>query len=264
MHRLSRQAEEATSRFVGWHCRGRSDTPRRMRPARLSVLLVFLAGCAGVPLFDPVAQAGSPPTITQQPVDQEVPRLGTVTFAVKASGDGPLTYQWYRNSEPWPEWDKRSLVLTRVTENNIGTYTVTVTNAAGTTTSAGARLMLVGSPPPPLPPPPPPPTLTARPAPSAPAAPPPAARGGGASAPSSVPTEYVREGEALQFVVTAEGAPPLHYIWFQDGRVIKGATTERLEIKAVRADHAGSYACIVWNSGGERASLPIQVVVRER
>jgi hypothetical protein len=238
-----------------------------MRPARLSVLLVFLAGCAGVPLFDPVAQAGSPPTITQQPVDQEVPRLGTVTFAVKASGDGPLTYQWYRNSEPWPEWSKRTLVLPRVTENNIGTYTVTVTNAAGTTTSAGARLMLVGSPRPPTPPPPPPPTLTARPAPVAPAAPaasPPSARGGGTSAPSSVPTEYVRVGEPLRFVVTAEGAPPLHYIWYQDGRVIKGATTERLEIKAVRADQAGSYACIVWNSGGERASLPIQVVVRER
>lgn len=237
-----------------------------MRPARLSVLLVFLAGCAGVPLFDPVAQAGSPPTITQQPVDQEVPRLGTVTFAVKASGDGPLTYQWYRNSEPWPEWDKRSLVLTRVTENNIGTYTVTVTNAAGTTTSAGARLMLVGSPPPPLPPPPPPPKLTVRPAaaPVSAPAPQPAPRGGGGSAPSSVPTEYVSVGQPLRLVVTADGTRPFSYKWFQDGRIIEGATSDVLEIKAVHADHAGSYACIVWNSGGERASLPIQVVVRER
>lgn len=229
-------------------------------------MLVILAGCAGAPFSETAAQAGAPPTISQQPVDQVVPRLGTVTFSVRASGAGPLTYQWYRNSEPWPEWSKRTLVLPRVTENNIGTYTVTVTNSAGTVTSAGARLMLVGSPPPPLPPPPPPPKLTARPAPAPVPAPAtqPARRGGGASAPSSVPTEYVREGEPLRFMVSAEGEPPLNYIWFQDGRVIKGATTERLEIKAVRAEHAGSYACIVWNSGGERASLPIQVVVRER
>jgi len=235
-----------------------------MRQVRVFLPLLFLAGCATAPFFDTAAQAGSPPTISQPPVDQEVQRLATVTFTVRASGDGPLTFQWYRNAEPWPEWNQRTLVLPRVTENNIGTYTVTVSNAAGTTTSAGARLMLVGSPRPPTPPPPPPPTLAARPAPAAPAAPPPAARGGGASAPSSVPTEYVREGEPLRFAVTAEGAPPLHYMWYQNGRVIPGATTERLEIKAVRAEHAGSYACVVWNAGGERASLPIQVVVRER
>jgi len=230
------------------------------------VLLLFLAGCAGAPFSDPAAQAGTPPTISQPPVDQAVQRLATVTFTVRASGDGPLTYQWFRNAEPWPEWNKRTLVLPRVTENNIGTYTVTVANAAGTTTSAGARLMLVGSPPPPLPPPPPPPRLTARPAPapvSAPA-PQPAPRGGGASAPSSVPTEYVNPGQTLRLVVSAEGMRPFNYRWFQNGKIIAGATSEFMEIKAVHADHAGSYACVVWNSGGERASLPIQVVVRER
>jgi hypothetical protein len=232
-----------------------------MRHARFILPLLILAGCVQAPFSDPSAGAGEPPAIMQQPADQVVRRLGSATFTVRASGAGPLTYRWYRNDEPWPEWNQRSLTLVRVTENNVGVYTVTISNAAGSVTSSDAYLTLEGSPPPKRRP------AVQRPAPAprpAAAPPPPASPPGraGTTPSSPVATEYAAVGRPLKLVATADGAGPFTYQWFRDGRPIPGATGEVFELKEVSATDAGSYACVVRNSAGETASLPIQIVVR--
>lgn len=235
-----------------------------MRQARSTLPLLILAGCVQAPFSDPSARSGEPPAITQQPADQVVRRLDSATFSVRASGAGPFTYQWYRNDEPWPEWNQRSLTLVRVTENNVGVYTVTIANAAGSVTSNDAYLSLEGSPPPKRRPAVQRPASAPAPRPAAaPPPPPPPPQGRAVVTPSSpVATEYAAVGRPLKLVATADGARPFTYQWFRDGRPIPGATGEVFELKEVSAADAGSYACVVRNSAGETASLPLQIVVR--
>jgi sugar lactone lactonase YvrE len=58
------------------------------------------------------------------------------TLSVTASGSAPLTYQWYLNNVAIAGATGASLSLSRVATSQAGTYTVKVTNNAGTATSS--------------------------------------------------------------------------------------------------------------------------------
>jgi len=69
--------------------------------SKLALILlpvVVLAGCTGTTHLggEPVNHSTAP-TITSQPVSQNVTAGEAATFAVAASGTGPLTYQWQKN-----------------------------------------------------------------------------------------------------------------------------------------------------------------------
>lgn len=81
-----------------------------------------------------------PPTITAQPVDQNVCAGSDVTFTVQATGDG-LTYQWLYAGQPIVGQNASTLVLTGVTPANTGNYSVVVTGTcAPAVTSVAAAL----------------------------------------------------------------------------------------------------------------------------
>lgn len=86
--------------------------------------------------------AGTPPSITTQPVSQTVARGGNVTLTVAASGTAPLVYQWRTNSVNWPGRTNASLALTSFQATDEKRYDVVVSNGAGAVTSAVARLYL--------------------------------------------------------------------------------------------------------------------------
>jgi hypothetical protein len=86
------------------------------------------------------ASASKPPTITAQPQYQTTRVGGSASFVVSASGNGPLSYQWYLNGTPVAGATASTLSLENVQLNQQGTYTVAVSNAAGGVTSAGAVL----------------------------------------------------------------------------------------------------------------------------
>jgi hypothetical protein len=69
---------------------------------------------------------------------------GTAIFSVDATGTGPLTYEWRKNGTPIPGATSATLQITPVTTNDQGTYTVAVTNPAGTVISSGANLSFLG------------------------------------------------------------------------------------------------------------------------
>ena len=118
----------------------------------LQLMRLLSCGGAAVWSFGHSAAAdatSAAPTIAKQPADVVGKRLGSVTFEVVASGSKPLTYQWHRDGKTWAGWTKRTLTLEGVSENDIGTYTVTISNPAGSITSEGARFTLAGSPSPP-------------------------------------------------------------------------------------------------------------------
>jgi len=64
-----------------------------------------------------------------------------VTFAVEASGAGPMTFQWFRNGSPLPGATSNTLTVPAITAN-AGSYTVVVTNGGGSIVSRPALLTL--------------------------------------------------------------------------------------------------------------------------
>jgi uncharacterized repeat protein (TIGR01451 family) len=85
-------------------------------------------------------QALQPPQITTQPVSRSVFEGATYEFTVAASGAAPLTLQWRRNGVDLAGKTNTSLLLTGITTNDAGDYSVRITNTVGAVTSANARL----------------------------------------------------------------------------------------------------------------------------
>ena len=89
-----------------------------------------------------------PPVIISNPTNQMVSVGGAATFRVVASGAGVLTYQWKKNGLPLTNSadvlnaTTDQLTLTNVVPNDEGSYSVTVTNNAGSATSATAQLLV--------------------------------------------------------------------------------------------------------------------------
>jgi hypothetical protein len=85
-----------------------------------------------------------PPTITSAPDDRLVNAGVDVVLSVSASGTAPLAYQWRFNGAAIPEATGATLTLRNAQPANSGTYTVTVSNNAGTATTDGAVLDVYG------------------------------------------------------------------------------------------------------------------------
>lgn len=88
------------------------------------------------------------PAITSQP--PAVLRLAagttpTVALSVAATGTPTPAYQWRRNGAPLPGETLPSLVLTRATEAQAGTYTCVVTNTNGSITSDPSTVSFIAA-----------------------------------------------------------------------------------------------------------------------
>lgn len=82
------------------------------------------------------------PTITTQPASISVLANATATFSVGVSGSGPFTYQWQLNGGNLPGANEATFSIFQVQQNNVGSYSVVVTNAAGNAISAAASLTI--------------------------------------------------------------------------------------------------------------------------
>jgi alpha-tubulin suppressor-like RCC1 family protein len=80
------------------------------------------------------------PSILTQPASSNVIGGNNATFTVLATGTPPLNYQWLKGSNTLPGATGSSLTLFTVTRTNSGTYSVIVTNLAGSTNSSDAIL----------------------------------------------------------------------------------------------------------------------------
>src|SRR6185436_19171609 len=82
----------------------------------------------------------TPPLIFTQPGNQTVTVGANTTFVVEAGGTPPLSYQWSFNGTNVNGATGSSIVLTNVQFANAGSYSVVVSNVAGTTNSSSATL----------------------------------------------------------------------------------------------------------------------------
>jgi len=105
-------------------------------------------GTAGTVRFDMVTVSGSAipsvtaPGITAQPITQAVNQGANATFTVQATGTAPLSYQWRHNSLAIPGATGSVYTRANVQPADMGSYSVVVTNSAGTATSSNAMLSL--------------------------------------------------------------------------------------------------------------------------
>ncbi len=90
----------------------------------------------------------APTVITDQPDAASECPGATASFSVTASGEGPLTYQWYHGSTPLSDGGDISgatsnrLQIKNVESADAGEYTVTVTGECGAVTSSAATLVV--------------------------------------------------------------------------------------------------------------------------
>lgn len=80
------------------------------------------------------------PTITTQPVSQTVTAGTSVTFSVTATGVPTPTYQWAKNGAAISGATATTYTLSSPATSDAGSYTVTVSNSAGSVTSNAATL----------------------------------------------------------------------------------------------------------------------------
>ncbi len=85
-----------------------------------------------------------PPVISVAPTNQTIFAGNPVQFQVKVEGTPPFAYQWFLNGAPLPGKTNAILAVTSATQQDVGAYSVTVSNVAGTTqTSQPAVLSLI-------------------------------------------------------------------------------------------------------------------------
>jgi hypothetical protein len=175
-------------------------------------------GQGGTPTFNYVinveAATATAPMITDQPDSISVPEGGTATFELEGNGDPDPTFQWRKNGVDIPGATDSTLTITSVTPSDAGTYSVVVTNSAGSATSDGATLTVTD-----------PPAIAISTQPAA--------------------TDAVAGSTAAMSVI-ASGGGSLSYQWFRykngEGQSpVAGATDASLEISPVVASDMGFY-----------------------
>ena len=83
---------------------------------------------------------GIAPSITTPPVSQDIIQGDPVTFSAGVTGSSPMTYQWRKNGIPIPGKTDLTLNIATVSTDDIGAYTVAVTNDYGFVISPAADL----------------------------------------------------------------------------------------------------------------------------
>jgi uncharacterized repeat protein (TIGR01451 family) len=167
-----------------------------------------------------VLSVGNPPLIVAQPTNQTVKLSASATFLVVAAGTAPLAYQWSLRGTNLAGATSNVLVIPNVQSNNLGNYTVLVSNPFGSAGSSNA-LLTIGLPP----------VILTQPA------------------SLSVPV-----GVAATFNVLAGGSGPFSYQWRFNGTNLLNATNSLLVITNTRLIDAGTYAAVASNSFGSTTS----------
>ncbi|MBX3737838.1 MAG: immunoglobulin domain-containing protein [Candidatus Didemnitutus sp.] len=167
--------------------------------------------------------AATAPSITTQPSGQTVTAGASASFSVTASGTAPLSYQWRKDGTDIGGATASTYAISTTAMTDAGTYTVVVSNSAGSVTSSGA-------------------TLTVNAAAIAP------------SITTQPVAQTVNTGASVSFSVTASGTAPLSYQWRKDGANIASATSATYTIGSAATTDAGTYSVVVSNSVGSATS----------
>jgi hypothetical protein len=84
------------------------------------------------------------PIILTQPFSQRRSPSASANLIVQAGGAEPLHYQWNKDGTPIPDATNAVLAFENMSQTDVGSYTVTVTNQHGAITSVAAKVEVIG------------------------------------------------------------------------------------------------------------------------
>ncbi|MBL0210294.1 MAG: M4 family metallopeptidase [Holophagaceae bacterium] len=172
------------------------------------------------------------PAITSQPASVTVAAGATASFSVTATGTAPMTYQWRKNGTAITGATSAAYTTpATVSSDNGSTFSVVVSNSAGSATSNNAVLTVNSTPTAPA--------ITSQPA-----------------------SRSVTVGATATFSVTATGTAPMTYQWRKNGTAITGATSASYTTPAtVASDNGSTFSVVVSNSAGSATSTNATLTV---
>jgi hypothetical protein len=94
-------------------------------------------------VITPPAPVVTPPSITTNPSPLAALAGTPATFTVASAGSPPLAYAWARGGSALPGATSATLTIAAISPADAGSYTVTVSNSAGSVTSAPAILAVL-------------------------------------------------------------------------------------------------------------------------
>jgi Bacterial lectin len=169
------------------------------------------------------------PLIVSQPADVTVVSGQAATFSVRATGSGPLNYQWLKNGSPIVEANASNYTMASAPCSDNGSiFSVIVSELSGSVTSAGATITVNC-----------PPIIVTPPT-----------------------SEAVITGQRATFFVAATGVGPLAYQWLKNGVPIPAAKTSSYTTPAALGSDSGAlFSVIVSNGGGYVISPPATLTI---
>ncbi len=168
----------------------------------------------------------APAVVWTPPVIASTPAItvafgSNAVFNAMALGTAPFEYQWFFNGTPLTDGGSiagsvtASLIVSNFQPANLGNYTFTVTNLAGSATSAAAVITVIN------------PLIATQPQ-----------------------NQSVLAGTTVNLGVTATGQQPLAYQWQYDGTNLLDVTNDLLVLSNVLVSQSGTYSVIVTNAYG--------------
>ena len=173
------------------------------------------------------------PSISTQPLSQNVTAGQSAKFSVVAGGIAPLTYQWSKNGSSISGAVSSSYAtpVTSISDNGAW-FAVLVRNSAGVATSNAVTLNVKAA----------------------------------AVAPSITVQPLARSvvaGQAATFSVTTTGTGPMAYQWKKTGSPITGAiSSSYTTVLTTPSDNGAQFTVLVSNSAGNVTSIPALLTVK--
>ena len=166
---------------------------------------------------------------TNLPANQAVFAGSPVTFSADILGSGPLSYQWNFDGTPIPGANNATYTIPLVLTNNVGTYSLQVSNTFSAAVTTRAALLTVSNTPV---------IITAQPV-----------------------SQIVSEGLPATLSIAVSGTPTIQYQWFQGGTAISGATNATYVIPVSYPANGGVYQVTVSNPVSVTNSVQVNLTI---
>jgi len=202
------------------------DCKRSAVPAHMKYLL-WCAFFAAASLVS--AQAQTAPTIASITNSQSLNQGQSLTLSVSVNGTAPFTYVWKKDSTVLTNATTNIFTIPSLGISDAGTYTVTVTNSAGSITSSAILIDVIP-----------------------------------AVAPSIYYTSSatnITVGNTLNLSVYAFGSEPMEFVWKRDGVEVARTSHSSFSKSNAQTSDSGSYTVTITNAAGSVTSSAITVTV---